>query len=68
MKEDWHGLPFALVEGGHEVLVYDHRGIGESSKVTERYSMDRLADDAADLARHVFGNRAPIHVMGISSQ
>jgi pimeloyl-ACP methyl ester carboxylesterase len=33
----------------HEVIVYDHRGVGESSRVDEPFTMAQLAEDAAGL-------------------
>ena len=69
-KEDWYSLPTVLASCGHDVLVYDHRGFGESSehvKADGKYTLELLADDAAALSRHVF-TKQKIHLMGISSQ
>lgn len=70
LKEDWHNLPVRLSELGHEVLVFDQRGLGESSlhdEVDGPYTLERLADDAASLIRHVYPNQK-VHVIGYSSQ
>ena len=48
----------------HEVLMYDQRGLGRTSKPDERYTMAQYADDAAGLMRELGWDRA--HVVGIS--
>ena len=50
--------------GHHEVLMYDQRGLGRTSKPDEPYSMEQYADDAAGLMRELGWGRA--HVVGIS--
>lgn len=80
VKEDWHALPFHLASFGHRVLVYDHREFGESraprlkeekaNETTvpkEKLTLELLADDCAELTRHVFPQQK-VHCMGISSQ
>lgn len=49
---------------GHEVLMYDQRGLGRTSKPDEPYTMDQYADDAAGLMHELGWARA--HVVGIS--
>ena len=51
-----------LCKQGYRVIRYDNRDIGLSSKVSERYSLDDMADDAAGLldaldisASHIIG-------------
>jgi pimeloyl-ACP methyl ester carboxylesterase len=69
VKEDWYALVPFLASLGHPVLVFDHRGFGESSSEIgkERYTLELLADDAAKLIRGVFKGEK-VHFMGISSQ
>ncbi|MDW3215977.1 MAG: alpha/beta hydrolase [Ilumatobacteraceae bacterium] len=52
-----------LVEG-HEVLLYDQRGLGRSGKPDVEYSMGDYADDCAALMDELGWDRA--HVVGIS--
>jgi 3-oxoadipate enol-lactonase len=47
-----------------DTIVYDHRGVGESSKVTEPFTIAELAEDAAGLLSALEVDSA--HVMGIS--
>ncbi|MAT05538.1 MAG: alpha/beta hydrolase [Acidimicrobiaceae bacterium] len=49
---------------GHEVLMYDQRGLGRTSKPDEPSTMERYADDAAELMDALDWDRA--HVVGIS--
>lgn len=60
------GDPFldALVARGFEVIAYDHRGVGRSSRVDEQFTLEQLADDAAGLLSELGIDRA--HVVGIS--
>jgi pimeloyl-ACP methyl ester carboxylesterase len=70
VKEDWHSLPSLLSSLGHDVLVFDHRGMGESSEHGSEdggYTMEQMADDCTTLTRHVFPS-TQVHLMGISSQ
>nr|WP_297352366.1 3-oxoadipate enol-lactonase [uncultured Caldimonas sp.] len=59
----WDGLAQAL-EGGHEVLRYDHRGHGQSAAPAGPYAMDELVDDAARLVRE--WGRGPVVWIGLS--
>jgi 3-oxoadipate enol-lactonase len=47
-----------------DVIVYDHRGVGSSSRLTGRLSIARLAEDAAGLLAALQVDSA--HVLGIS--
>jgi 3-oxoadipate enol-lactonase len=59
------GEPFLSRLREHfETIVYDHRGIGSSTKVAEPFTIAELADDAAALMSALDLDTA--HVMGIS--
>lgn len=59
------GEPFlTLLERDFQVTVYDHRGVGRSSRTEAGYSIADLADDAAGLIEHLGLDSA--HVLGIS--
>ena len=60
------GDPFldALVAQGFEVITYDHRGVGRSSRIDAQFTLEQLADDAAGLLDALGIDRA--HVAGIS--
>ena len=60
------GDPFldALVAAGFEVIAYDHRGVGRSSRVDDDFTLEQLADDAAGLLDELGLRRA--HAVGIS--
>jgi 3-oxoadipate enol-lactonase len=47
-----------------EVIVYDHRGVGESTRVSDPFTIDALASDTAALMEALELDSA--HVMGIS--
>ncbi|CAF2740507.1 unnamed protein product [Rotaria sp. Silwood2] len=53
-----------------EILTYDHRGIGHSKATTAattiRETSNLLAHDAYQLINHVWGDQAPVHVLGMS--
>ncbi|MDP3138153.1 MAG: alpha/beta fold hydrolase [Burkholderiaceae bacterium] len=54
----------ALLRERHTVLRYDARGHGKSERVPGPYSMDALADDAAELiGRH---GKGPVNFVGLS--
>jgi 3-oxoadipate enol-lactonase len=53
-----------LLEQGHEVLMYDQRGLGQTSKPDVPYTMADYADDAAALMDELGWDRA--HVVGTS--
>lgn len=63
VKEDWAGLAEALALD-RPVLVYDNRGMGESSVPDGPYSVEQLARDGLRMLDHVGWPAA--HVMGIS--
>ena len=54
----------AAFEGRYRVVVYDHRGQGNSSVPGSGYDMDTVAEDAAALIRSL--NAAPCHFAGLS--
>jgi pimeloyl-ACP methyl ester carboxylesterase len=59
------GEPFlSELEGSFDVLAYDHRGVGDSSRVQAPFTIADLADDAAALIEAVGWDSA--HVAGIS--
>src|SRR5215207_5622309 len=53
-----------LLEQHHEVLMYDQRGLGQTSKPDVPYTMADYADDAAALLDALGWDRA--HVVGVS--
>jgi 3-oxoadipate enol-lactonase len=53
-----------LLEQHHEVLMYDQRGLGQTSKPDTPYTMADYADDAAALLDALGWDRA--HVVGVS--
>jgi 3-oxoadipate enol-lactonase len=59
------GEPFVqALRADFEVLVYDHRGVGHSSRTSEAFSIADLASDASALLQAVGWDSA--HVVGIS--
>jgi 3-oxoadipate enol-lactonase len=58
------GRAKSLLAQNFEVLLYDQRGLGQSGKPDEQYTMAHYADDCAALMTVVGWDRA--HVMGIS--
>src|SRR6266513_2934017 len=59
------GEPFLTnLERDFDVVAYDHRGVGHSSRVTDPFSITDLADDAAALLDALGWGSA--HVVGIS--
>lgn len=59
----WDGVAAAL-QDRYTVLRYDHRGHGQSPATGGAFTMDDLADDAAELIRqHAAG---PVHFVGLS--
>jgi 3-oxoadipate enol-lactonase len=59
------GEPLLSLLGEHfETIVYDHRGVGGSTKVSQPFTIAELADDAAALMSALELETA--HVMGIS--
>jgi non-heme chloroperoxidase len=47
----WVPVARRLVESGHRVVLYDHRGHGDSSRGTAPLSIETLADDLATVLR-----------------
>jgi 3-oxoadipate enol-lactonase len=60
----WREDFLARLEQHFDVVAYDHRGIGESDRAEQPFSVADLAHDAAGLIRAVGWSRA--HVFGIS--
>jgi 3-oxoadipate enol-lactonase len=59
------GEPFLeALRGDFDVITYDHRGVGRSSRVEGPFTIAQLAQDAAGLLRTLELDSA--HVMGIS--
>jgi 3-oxoadipate enol-lactonase len=54
----------AILKDRYTVLRYDHRGHGQSEVVPGPYTLDMLADDAAQLISERFNG--PVHFAGIS--
>ncbi len=44
-SRSWEPQLHALLEAGHRVITYDRRGFGRSSRPTQGYDFDALADD-----------------------
>ncbi len=59
----WDGVAAAL-QDRYTVLRYDQRGHGQSPATAGAYSMDDLADDAAELIRAQ--GAGPVHFVGLS--
>jgi 3-oxoadipate enol-lactonase len=60
----WGEPLLSRLREGFETIVYDHRGVGESTRVSEPFTIGALADDAAVLMDALELDSA--HVMGIS--
>jgi 3-oxoadipate enol-lactonase len=59
------GEPFlGALQRDFETIVYDHRGVGASSRMSERFTIAQLAEDAAGLLSALGLDAA--HVLGIS--
>ncbi len=63
VKEDWRSLAAALAER-HPTVVFDNRGMGESTITEGPYTIAQLAADARRLLDHLGWEKA--HVVGIS--
>ena len=63
VKEDWDSLPQTLGQK-RQVVVFDNRGIGESTVTEGPYSMEQLADDAMAVAEQA--GLQTFDLMGIS--
>lgn len=59
----WDGVAAAL-QDRYTVLRYDHRGHGRSPATAGAYTMDDLANDAAELIRAQ--GQGPVHFVGLS--
>src|SRR3712207_2023172 len=44
-SRSWEPQMHALLQAGHRVITYDRRGFGRSSRPTEGYDFDTLAED-----------------------
>lgn len=63
-KEHW-GQPFLqALRGDFETIIYNHRGVGDSSRLTGSFTIAQLADDAIGLLAALEIEQA--HVLGIS--
>lgn len=60
----WGESFLAMLETDYDVVAYDHRGIGTSSRAGDPFSIADLADDAAGLLDAIGWSGA--HVFGIS--
>jgi 3-oxoadipate enol-lactonase len=62
--------PHPLTQHGFSVIEYDQRGLGQTSKPDQHYTMADYADDAAALLQALFQNdvipNETVHVVGIS--
>ncbi len=54
----------ALVAGGLQVIIFDNRDVGRSSRLTEDYPLSAMAGDVAQLTKALAIDR--FHVLGIS--
>jgi non-heme chloroperoxidase len=52
-SRSWEPQVHALLQAGHRVIVYDRRGFGLSSRPTEGYNFDTLADDLNTLLTEI---------------
>lgn len=52
-SRSWEPQIHALLDSGHRVIVYDRRGFGQSSRPTEGYNFDTLADDLNTLLTEI---------------
>ncbi len=69
VKQDGSRRQHPLATAGFRVVQYDQRGLGQSSKPDQPYSMADYADDAAALIENLRASdaiSAPVHVVGIS--
>jgi 3-oxoadipate enol-lactonase len=69
IERDGSRPPHPLATAGFRVVQYDQRGLGQSSKPDQPYSMTDYADDAAALIEVLRADgkiAAPVHVVGIS--
>jgi pimeloyl-ACP methyl ester carboxylesterase len=48
-SRSWEPQVHALLAAGHRVIAYDRRGFGQSSRPTQGYDFDTLADDLGKL-------------------
>jgi non-heme chloroperoxidase len=52
-SRSWEPQVHALLQAGHRVIVYDRRGFGQSSRPTEGYNFETLADDLNTLLTEI---------------
>jgi 3-oxoadipate enol-lactonase len=60
----WSEPFLSALQRDFETIVYDHRGVGASSRMSERFTIAQLAEDAAGLLAALELDAA--HVLGIS--
>lgn len=66
-KEDFAPLLPLLADSGWRAATYDQRGQFESpAQPDDDFSLEALADDAARLARELFGSEERVHLVGHS--
>lgn len=65
MKEDWNDL-LPGIAPTRSVLVFDNRGMGQSSVPDGKYTMDEFVNDTNTLVKHVYPQHNKVHLMGIS--
>ncbi|WHT23372.1 alpha/beta hydrolase [Crossiella sp. CA-258035] len=54
----------ALIEAGFQPITVDGRGVGQSDAPPGPYTVPELADDVAELLKHL--DLGPVHVVGLS--
>lgn len=70
VMSDWHGFDQRLSqEGNRTVLIFDNRGIGQSSIPPGPYTTEQMAKEAYELANSILlpiSNNRGYHILGIS--
>lgn len=64
LRADPRRAEHPLILAGFDVLMFDQRGLGQTEKPDQQYSMADYADDAAGLLKHVGWTQA--NIIGIS--
>ncbi|KAK5174378.1 uncharacterized protein LTR77_001458 [Saxophila tyrrhenica] len=62
----WDAQVPALLKAGYQVLRYDNRGIGKTSRPSGPYTAELLADDLHALLKHPDLNVSKFHLLGVS--